>query len=119
MLFAGDLKGKISIYKSDSHFRPVPIAHFQEQRKAITDVCFSNILYSEETYDASGIRTLVELSTNLFFYSACGTEDSNNYSVHFCSSRGDKGCIYGWTSPMGGAFSFYIQSIKQHIKQRL
>ena len=100
MLFAGDLKGKISIYKSDSHFRPVPIAHFQEQRKAITDVCFSNILYSEETYDASGIRTLVELSTNLFFYSACGTEDSNNYSVHFCSSRGDKGYIIESSSRM-------------------
>ncbi|QDZ25596.1 hypothetical protein A3770_18p81140 [Chloropicon primus] len=93
MLFAGDLKGNISVYKSDSHFRPVPIAHFQEHGKSITDVCFSSILYSEESFDQSGIRIQQELSMNLFYYSATNTDGSQKSSVHFCSRRGDKGCI--------------------------
>ena len=98
MLFAGDLKGNISIYKSDSHYRPVPIAHFQEKFKAITDVCFSTLLYSEESTDPrTGIKVQMEQGANLFFYAACtpggsgegGSEASS--SVHFCSSRGHSG----------------------------
>ena len=94
MLFAGDLKGNISVYKSDSHFRPVPIAHFQEHGKSITDVCFSTILYSEETFDSSGIRIQQELSTNLFYYLATDTDPkSKKSSIHFCSGKGDKGSV--------------------------
>lgn len=95
MLFAGDVKGNISVYKSDSHFRPVPIAHFQERGASITDVCFSTLLYTEETFDQqSGIPLQQELSTNLFFYSAAIEEGgAAKSSVHFCSGRGDKGKV--------------------------
>ena len=96
MLFAGDLRGNISVYKADSHFRPVPTAHFQEHAKCINDVCFSTILYSDESYDQTGIKIQQEISTNLFFYTATAAEGStasHKSSVHFCSGRGDKGCV--------------------------
>lgn len=90
MLFVGDENGNICIYKSDSHFRPVPIAQYQQPSKKISGVCISTLPVSPLEVDS---KKKGETNTNVFYYAASSVE-SGAASVHFCSSKGQKGHIF-------------------------